>query len=361
MSSCVIIPAYQPDEILLKLVDQLWSYGCSIIVVDDGSGEAYQPVFEKIEDVCIVLRHEQNRGKGAAIKTALSYIKQETWDCACIGVMDADGQHLVTDMLRLLKVSAGRPNTLVLGTREFGTNTQRAAHECGVPLRSRLGNAAACVVFRLLSGKWVSDTQTGLRAFGAGLVTKLLAVDGDRYEYEMNVLLECVKTGVPIREVPIAVIYHDKTNSCSHFKPLADSLRISGNMLKFTLSSLSSFFLDYLAFWALMFLLPHTPPAVLFANVAARLGSALYNYELNCRVVFLEREKPQTAVSYAALAAAVLVLNSAILQLLTLGAGMSVYPAKLLTELLLFLLSFSVQNFWIFRKNRDGHKEALRV
>ena len=78
--SVVIIPAYKPDETLVTITDQLWGYGCRIVVVDDGSGEKYQPIFEKISDISIILRHSENRGKGAAIKTALTYVKEELWD-----------------------------------------------------------------------------------------------------------------------------------------------------------------------------------------------------------------------------------------------------------------------------------------
>ena len=71
----VVLPAYKPDETILEITDRLWTYGCRIVAVDDGSGEAYRGIFEKISDICTVLRHEENRGKGAAIKTALAYIQ----------------------------------------------------------------------------------------------------------------------------------------------------------------------------------------------------------------------------------------------------------------------------------------------
>lgn len=92
--SVVIIPAYKPDEALVTITDQLWGYGCRIVVVDDGSDRKYRSIFEKISDLCIILRHSENRGKGAAIKTALAYVKEEFWDENVIGVMDCDGQHL---------------------------------------------------------------------------------------------------------------------------------------------------------------------------------------------------------------------------------------------------------------------------
>ena len=74
----VIIPAYKPDDTLIKLIGDLEPYDLEKIVVDDGSGEEHEHIFNAVEDRCIVLRHEENRGKGAAIKTALGYIKDKT-------------------------------------------------------------------------------------------------------------------------------------------------------------------------------------------------------------------------------------------------------------------------------------------
>ena len=151
----------------VTITDQLWGYGCRIVVADDGSGEKYQPIFEKISDICIILRHSENRGKGAAIKTALAYVKEELWDGNVIGVMDCDGQHLPDDMMKLFTFAGAHRKTLVLGVREVGKD---------MPLKSRLGNQITRTVFRLLSGVKVTDTQTGLRAFGMELLDKLIGV-----------------------------------------------------------------------------------------------------------------------------------------------------------------------------------------
>ena len=237
--SVVIIPAYKPDETLVTITDQLWGYGCRIVVVDDGSGEKYQPIFEKISDISIILRHSENRGKGAAIKTALTYVKEELWDGNVIGVMDCDGQHLPEDMMKLFTFAATHRKTMVLGVREVGKD---------MPLKSRLGNQITRTVFRLLSGVKVTDTQTGLRAFSSELLDQLISVEGERYEYEMNVLMVLAKAGIPIEEVPIHTIYRDKNNSGSHFRAVQDSIRIYKDIFKFMLSSFSSFILDSVLF-----------------------------------------------------------------------------------------------------------------
>lgn len=341
--SVVIIPAYKPDKTLVTITDQLWTYGCQIVVVDDGSGEEYQQIFDKVRDICIVLKHSENRGKGAAIKTALRYIKEEVWDSSLIGIMDCDGQHLPEDMLKLLEAARMHRKTLVLGVREVGKE---------MPLKSRLGNQITRTVFKIVSGAKVSDTQTGLRAFDAEMIPDLLSVEGERYEYEMNVLMTCAKAKIPIREVPISTIYLDQNNSNSHFRSFADSARIYKDILKFTFSSFSSFVLDYMLFSSLMLFVPHTAVCTLLANIAARTVSAFYNYSMNCRFVFHTKRKVKTAVHYFALAGFILVMNNLILEMFTQVFQISVYLAKLLTECILFIFSWLIQKFMIFRKEK---------
>ena len=345
----VIIPAYRTDGALVEVVNELQreklveKRNMQVIVVDDGSGDEYRDVFDEVSEECIVLHHRENRGKGAAIKTALTYVKKEIWEYDTIGIMDADGQHRPEDMMRLLDFSKEHRQALCLGVRKVGKD---------MPLRSRLGNGITRKVFRLVSGTAVSDTQTGLRAFDIRLLPDLLAVSGDRYEYEMNVLLTCARKHIDIEEMEIETIYHDRENSCSHFNSVRDSFRIYKDIIKFTLSSMSSFLLDYVIFSVLMLVLPHTGIMIMAGNIAARAVSAFYNYSMNCRHVFHTGRKVSTALEYFALAAVILILNNIILGFFTGIMQISVYPAKLMTECVLFIISWMVQRQIIFRKNR---------
>lgn len=182
-----------------------------------------------------------------------------------------------------------------------------------------------------------------------------LSVEGERYEYEMNVLMFLAREGIDIEEVPINTIYQDRENSTSHFRAVWDSIRIYKDLLKFTLSSFSSFVLDYLLFALLMLCLPHTAMFVLGANILARLVSAFYNYCMNCYFVFHKEKKIQTAMQYFELAAFILVMNNIILEALTQLVHVPVYPAKILTECTLFLISWLVQNFLIFPRDPEKH------
>lgn len=341
----VVLPAYKPDETILEITDRLWTYGCRIVAVDDGSGEAYRGIFEKISDICTVLRHEENRGKGAAIKTALAYIQKEMPECDTVGIMDCDGQHLPEDMITLLECARENPKTLVLGCRSVGKE---------MPLKSRLGNRITRGIFYLVTGVPVSDTQTGLRAFTSNIISSLLTIKGERYEYETNVLLVMARIGLPFEEIPIHTIYRDKENSTSHFRAVWDSVRIYKDILKFTASSFSSFVLDYLLFSLLMLVFPHHALWILGANVLARIVSAYYNYTMNCSFVFHRTRQVKTAVQYFMLAAFILCMNNVILEGFTQIAGFSVYPAKLCTECLLFGISWLVQKLFIFRRENGS-------
>ncbi len=220
----VVIPAYEPDEKLKIIADKLRNRGYIVIIVDDGSGDPYRFLFEELSEECIVSKHKENRGKGAAIRSGLEYIAKELWDCDAVGIMDADGQHLPEDMELVLTESLKTPKALVLGVRNVGSE---------MPLRSRIGNMLTRTVFRLLYGTDISDTQTGLRAFPVTMIPWMRGVEGDRYEYEMNVLIEAAQEKIPIREVQIHTIYHDRENSCSHFHVFRDSFRVWRELLRF--------------------------------------------------------------------------------------------------------------------------------
>ena len=354
-SRYVIIPAYCPDERLLKLTLAVLDAGCHPIVVDDGSGESYRSVFERLDPRVTRLIHPVNRGKGAAIKTALAHVRDLTrsYDPAnppLVGIMDADGQHLTSDMMRVFEGASLHPDRLTLGVRRVGKD---------MPFRSRFGNGITRRVFHLLTGAKVSDTQTGLRAFSVALIPELMTVEGDRYEYEMAVLSRVAHRHIGFFEVPIATLYEDKQNSTSHFRVVRDSVRIYATLLKFAGSSFLSFLVDYGLFNLFVFLLSLTSlPWVntydaLAANIAARIVSGCVNYYLNCRYVFGRRPSLKTAGEYLLLALLVLAVNSGVLYLWRLIPGMPVAICKLLTEICMFCGNYLVQKKIIFKKKKQ--------
>lgn len=244
--TALIIPALNPEETLLAYVQDCISHGFShIVVVDDGSEAEYDTIFTQLDNCkeVTVLHHEQNFGKGRALKTAFSFCRQQAkkWQLFGVITVDSDGQHHIEDVCRIAE--AMDETSLILGCRDLlGEN---------VPPKSRFGNLLTCRVFRLLYGKWISDTQTGLRGIPLSLLELMLQVSGERYEYETEMLIIIVRNKISIKEIPIETIYMEE-NAGTHFRPVVDSVKIYAVMLKrfllFILFSLSSFLLDVLVF-----------------------------------------------------------------------------------------------------------------
>ena len=344
----VVIPAYEPGENLPALVSEVTAAGLVPVVVDDGSGQGYREIFEQVTAEAQVLHHEVNKGKGQALKTAFFYIKNnetENGEEFFVVTMDSDGQHTVADALKLLEAAEKEPQTLILGSR---------ALKKGTPLRSRLGNDITRFVFRLASGTRVHDTQTGLRAFSGRFLPELLEIPGERYEYEMNMLLDFARKKKPMREVEIETIYIGKHNDTTHFDTLKDSWRIYRDLLGFSLSSFTCFLLDLSLFAALSALLAgRIPASVAFANIFARCISAFANYTINRKMVFKSSAGVfKSASQYFFLAGAILIGNTTVLDLLT-GAGLARIPAKLITEAMFFALSWFVQRKLIFPEGSE--------
>ena len=352
-----LIPAYEPDEKLTDIAASLKEKGMDIVIVDDGSGEAYREIFLQASQNAVVLTHPENRGKGAALKTGLKYIDRYmaytesvltargtvsvSGRDAVIVTVDADGQHLPEDVLRIAQIAEQRSDALVLGSRAFSEN---------VPARSMFGNTVTRQVYSMATGVQVHDTQTGLRAFRRSLIPRLLDIEGERYEYEINMLLELASEGVPIIEERIETVYEDG-NKSSHFSTVKDSLRIYREILKFSASSLASFALDYVMYALLLVVtgaagLAHS---LVISNIGARLVSASANYTMNRRLVFRSRTGfAGSALQYALLAASILAGNTIVLSMLAGTFGINRMIAKLITEALFFVISWTVQKYVIF-------------
>lgn len=340
----VLIPAYQPDERLTELVSNLRSGGLEVLVVDDGS-TANPQVFQQLEQMGTpVLHHPQNQGKGRALKTGIAHMARQGFQAVITA--DADGQHTAADIRRVAQALEEHPGQLVLGARDIAQM---------VP-RSRAGNSITQKLFRILHGISLQDTQTGLR--GIPLTTDsmpaLLELTGDRYEYEMEMLLY---SGLlfpgGILEIPIQTIYLEQ-NQSSHFRPLADGMKIYRilfrDLPKFLLSSLLSFVLDYAAFNALYYLLFHvTVPA----TVLARVFSATVNFLVNRSLVFKAGGTSYTAWNYLKLALCVLALNTGLMFLLVDVLHLPAAVMKIVVECLLYLVSFTVQSNFASRRKRD--------
>ena len=334
----VVIPAYEPDEKLLRVVAELKrDTDYAIVVVNDGSSEAAEPVFAALPEGVTLLRHAQNRGKGRALKTAYEYIAAHFPQSEGIVTVDADGQHLPADVVRVSEDWEAHPETLVLGSRRF-TGT--------VPWRSRAGNAITRVVFRLSTGVSVYDTQTGLRAFAVSRIPMMLEMRGERYEYEINILLYATRQHMPIREVTIETVYI-ADNASSHFHPMRDSWRIYKMILLFAASSLLAAAVDYVLVLSLSALFAKQAQGLLWSVVLARVISSFLNYMLNRKLVFEDCSR-RSVFRYYLVAAGIMAANYGMLSLIS--GVMPLALAKLLVELALYPLSFYLQRRFVFAR-----------
>ncbi len=221
--SIFIVPSYEPDERLVTMLKDMHDRGLTSVIVDDGSGPDYADFFKRSAAFGHVLTHEVNKGKGCAIRTALTYIQSAYEGDFTVVTVDSDGQHKIEDALNILAYAHDHKDTLVLGSRPLNDD---------IPFRSRLGNSLTRGIYHMVSHTKVHDTQTGLRAFASNLIQTMIDIEGERYEYEMNVLLYCPYMHLKIKEITITQIY-ENNNEGSHYNPFKDSARIFKVILKF--------------------------------------------------------------------------------------------------------------------------------
>ena len=345
---CVLIPAFVPGAALADIVRALLeSPFLAVVVVNDGSPEECRPVFHALEAMprVRVLEHGQNQGKGAALKTGLDYITRAFPECAGVVTADADGQHHPEDIVRVAEHLASHPRELALGARSFAA---------GTPLRSRVGNQLSRLAVGLLIGRWLQDTQTGLRGIPRTLFAKLLAIPASGYEFELEMLTAARHASCAFAEVPIRTIYIED-NLSSHFNPLTDSMRIYFVLMRFSFVSVLTAVLDNLTFLALY----SAGGRLLASQAGGRLVGMLFQYWAARRAVFLTDERHRrTLPKYVLLVAASGTASYLLIRLLHDSAGVPVLAAKVLAETGLFFVNFAVSRDFVFIRRKT--KPALQ-
>ncbi len=349
----IIIPAYEPDERLITLIHSFVDDDTAIIIVDDGSGFRFDGIFEKCKEILgdrgVILTHKTNMGKGRALKTAFSYVLEAYPGALGVVTADSDGQHNKPAIDSVKEALRCHPSSLILGSRSFAGG--------GIPWKSMFGNKLTVKILSYVSGIKVSDTQTGLRGIPTEFLRRLLYVKGERFEFEMRMLIESLGR-YPVIEVPIETIYDSQKNHQTHFNPIADSIKIYGifaNMfLKYILSALSSCVFDVLLFALFCYFLEaiHSAFYISIATALARVISATYNYIINYKLVFRSEGKMVvSAWKYFLLAVIQMGLSA-----LGVTAGVYIMPVvtevawKIMVDTLLFFISYHVQQKYIFHK-----------
>ncbi len=244
-----------------------------VIVVDDGSGENYKSIFTKAAELSELITFEKNQGKGAALKAAFTYIKENCPDYQNIITADSDGQHKSEDIKRVSEeLSQGASFVLTVRKRVDK-----------IPFRSKIGNNLSKFVYTTLTGHYFSDNQSGLRGFCRKHLDWLTVVGGNRYDYEMNMLYYADMQSIPITTIQIDAIYIDN-NSTSHFNPLTDTLKIYRQLFKSARITLFAFLLcETLILFTAIFLGNHY---IHFTVSAAGTAATVFHIIMNKFVVF---------------------------------------------------------------------------
>jgi putative flippase GtrA len=227
------------------------------------------------------------------------------------------------------------PSNLVLGARAFRGD---------VPLRSRFGNDLTRLVFRIVIGQALQDTQTGLRAIPRELMPSLLKIKANGYEFELEMLILTARTKVPIKSVTIETVYLDG-NATSHFDPIRDSARIYFVFARFISSSVLTAVIDYLVF-TLAYQFTHS---LSLAIGLGRLVAGTFNFTVNKSLVFHSSGNlGRSLAKYAGLVVALGVIAYALIHFLVHQWGWNAYLAKISVEGFLLLCSFVLQRDLVF-------------
>ena len=354
----VILPSLDPDHRFKAVTDGLVEAGFEhIVVVDDGSDEAHRHWFDELAEhpQITVLTHEVNKGKGRALKDAFIYVSKNLPEVRGVVTIDGDGQHLLPDIIACGERMLSEGDKVVLGCRDFS--------QPDVPPRSVAGNRFTAAMFLICYGIKISDTQTGLRAIPAEMLESFSQIEGERFEYETNMLLQMKRMGLKFVEQPIATVY-DKEEYSSHYNALKDSWRIFKVMAKFLLSSGAAFIIDTLIYFVLNLLFAERwgELAPTISMIPARLISSFVNFNLNKSLVFKSKAGYKSSMlRYYVLCVLQFAVNAAMTNGLVIlanraaGHQISAFLSTLIqiaVMTVLFLISYPIQREWVFSEKK---------
>jgi glycosyltransferase involved in cell wall biosynthesis len=209
----VLIPAYNAQRTVAPVIAQARLELEPVVVIDDGSVDSTGEVARAVG--ATVLRHERNRGKGGALKTGFAWALENGFDGVI--TLDADGQHLPTQIPRFIEAREESGADLIIGGR---------SHLFGQMLpRRRMANRFSAWTISIAAGKRVTDSQSGFRFYSARML-RALKLRTDGFDMESEVIVRAGRRGFSIVTIPIELGFVDGL-STSHYKPLKDTLRIA--------------------------------------------------------------------------------------------------------------------------------------
>ena len=336
----ILIPSLNPRKNIIEIVRKLKeSKFNTIFLIDDGSKEDSKKNFRIVEeefDVNIIV-HKINKGKGASLKDGIKYIQENT-NLKGIVTMDSDGQHLIKDVEKV--VDKMNENSVVLGVRDFDKD--------GIPFRNKFGNKFSSWYLKVVAGKSISDTQTGLRGIPRKYFDMSVKTEGNRYEYEMNVLMEwCKDKNCKIEAVPIETVY--EKNNVSYFNPILDSIRIYKDFFKNIISSIICAVLDIVLFWLILDVFGLMN--VFWSNTVARIISGFFDFTINKFWVFKNgrnQEGKKEFIKYGILFIVQMFINSAIVDLLSKVFFNFIILIKIIVNTVIYFANYFIKKRFIF-------------
>jgi glycosyltransferase involved in cell wall biosynthesis len=217
LHTVALIPAYNAVSTLAPVIEEA-RLSLPVVVVDDGSVDGTGELAARLG--ATVLRHPHNRGKGAALRTGFAWVMENGLEG--VVTLDADGQHLASEIPRFLEARRETGADLIIGSRRhlFG----------GMLPRRRLANTFSAWGITWASGVQVDDSQSGFRFYSTRLMREV-ALRSTGFDLESEVIVAAARRGLKIMTIPIDLGFVDGL-STSHYRPLADSIRIAWTVFK---------------------------------------------------------------------------------------------------------------------------------
>lgn len=210
---CVIVPTYNNQKTLKKVLDSILDFTTNIIIVNDGSTDSTSEILKSYSQLTQI-HHPKNLGKGRALRNGFRKALEMGFEYAI--TIDSDGQHFAADIPVFLKAIQDEPNALLIGSRNM---TQE-----NVPKKSSFGNKFSNFWFKFETGIKLDDTQSGFRLYPLRLLPKRFFTN--KFEFEIEVIVRAAWKGIVVKNIPIQVLY-DPAERVSHFRPFQDFTRIS--------------------------------------------------------------------------------------------------------------------------------------
>lgn len=355
MLIALLIPAYQPDETLITVLNDVKRLSAAdpvlnkhelvYVVVDDASTkkvatDTFLKLANLYPDITILRRHK-NGGQGAALKHGIKWLLENKPQLGWLVTGDADGQHLPEDIIKIMRAGIDDPNkSPILGMRNFSAS---------VPLRSRLGNIMTSYLIKFFYGHNITDTQTGLRGFPPRMLKTMLGISANRFQFNSEVLLALLKNE-EIRNVEIQTVY-EPGNPSSHFRPLIDSLQIWAVLLRYVGVIALVAILEFANFFALL----GAGFSISYAILLSKIISVLICFLFLRDFVFKTKGNIiKQALGFLTIVALNMIILRMFIFTLHETYGISLLLSSMTSFSIMFIFNFIVQRQLIFHRKHSN-------